>query len=205
MDRLSRRLQAEPTAASTLAEAVQLAEVRRAIQSRQMRSRISLNRTDANDSTASPSGKDSAQNDFADLFATTGAVPVDATTPADTTSGLRRTASSAMAMTIGTASTLPPVKSFQTMVPSTAPAAAGGGTLGLTTSGFKFDFASGDGDEANAADEDLLGFRKVCALCIQSFPKKALEMRVLWKHVITLRYVIFDNEVHQLTAHMFNI
>lgn len=43
-------------------------------------------------------------------------------------------------------------------------------------------------EEPGANVEDLLkGFDKTCALCVQTFPKKSLEMKVLWKHVIALR------------------
>ena len=43
-------------------------------------------------------------------------------------------------------------------------------------------------EEHGANMEDLLkGFDKTCALCVQTFPKKSLEMKVLWKHVIALR------------------
>lgn len=45
-----------------------------------------------------------------------------------------------------------------------------------------------DSDLHEASMEDLLkGFDKTCALCVRTFPKKALEMKVLWKHVIALR------------------
>jgi len=36
-------------------------------------------------------------------------------------------------------------------------------------------------------DDLLKGFDKTCALCVRTFPKKALEMKVLFKHVIALR------------------
>lgn len=75
------------------------------------------------------------------------------------------------------------------------PFAGGGGT-----SGTNFGGASGRGHTGHAShtghddslqgqsmDDLLKGFDKTCALCVRTFPKKALEMKVLFKHVIALR------------------
>jgi hypothetical protein len=40
----------------------------------------------------------------------------------------------------------------------------------------------------NKSESADLGFYKVCALCEQRHPRKAMEISVLWKHVINLRY-----------------
>lgn len=69
-----------------------------------------------------------------------------------------------------------------------APTVRPGSATGVALATMLADSAPQEKDDEDDLDEPM-GFNRTCALCIQSFPKKSVDIRVLWKHVIDLRCV----------------
>ena len=62
--------------------------------------------------------------------------------------------------------------------------------------------------------EEQADYLKGCALCTQQYPKTTLETKVMWKHVLDLRYVqgsftflslFFPSFIHQFVYFLFSI